>query len=235
MSNDLQNPDSLGEQLKATFDSNNSDKNYNLLKAGIGSIPSVGSLVLGLVESYIVSPATKRLHKFLETLVRELEELKLKIDLVDFDSPAFQTTLIHTCQIVIRTHQEQKLEALRNIVLNSAIPRALEDDILAMFLNWIDVFTERHISTLKHLHYMETYTLQELQAHFPLLEKNKFIYNKVLADLADQGLINLKEHYITMEDNDNMSPTVRMMMADIPLDMYIQHRHPREIKRKRYK
>jgi len=58
MSNDPQNPDSLGEKLKLTFDSHNSDTNYNLLKAGIGSIPSVGSLILGLAESYIASPAT---------------------------------------------------------------------------------------------------------------------------------------------------------------------------------
>lgn len=227
MSNDPQNQDSLGDKLKATFDNNNSDKNYNLLKAGIGSIPSVGALILGVAEGYLVPPATKRLREFLETLVRGFEELKLKIDLVDFDSPAFQTIFIHTCQIVTRTHQDQKLEALRNIVFNSAIPRPLEDDILAMFLNWIDVFTERHISTLKHLHYIETYTLEELQAHFSLLEKNRSIYNKVLVDLAEQGLINLKESYITMED-DSISPTVRMMMADIPLDMYTQRRPPKK-------
>ena len=181
---------------------------------------------MGHIKTVRTIAATKRFHKFLETLVHQIEELKLKIDLVDLDSPAFHTTLIHTCQIVIRTHQEQKLEALRNIVLNSAIPRALEDDILAMFLNWIDIFTERHIFTLKHLHYIETYTLEQLQAQFPLLEKNRFIYNKVLADLADQGLISLKENYITIEDDDR-SPTLRARLADIPSNIYTQNIHPK--------
>lgn len=185
MSNNPQNQDSLEEKLKAAFESDNSDKNYNMVKGIVNSLPPVGSLLGGFFESYIVSPATKRSYKFLEILVRELEELKSKTELVDFESPVFQTTMIHVYQIVTRTHQEQKLEAVRNIVLNSSIPRAVDDDVLAMFLNWIDVFTETHISTLKHLHYIDTYTPEQLHTYFPMLEKNRFIYNKILTDLAD--------------------------------------------------
>ena len=39
MSNSSQNQDSLGEKLKATFDSDNSDRNYNALKAVVSSVP----------------------------------------------------------------------------------------------------------------------------------------------------------------------------------------------------
>jgi hypothetical protein len=205
MSSSPQNQDSLEEKLKAAFDSYNSDKNYNAVKALVSSIPTVGSLCGSLLESRIPSPATQRLYIFLETLVRKFDELKSKIELVDFESPAFQTALIRTYQIVICTHQEQKLEALRNIVLNSSIPNTLEDDVLGMFLNWIDGFTELHISTLKHLHYLDRYAPEELCTHFPMSDRNKLIYNKVLKDLADEGLISLTEKYITEEEEVDIS------------------------------
>jgi len=203
MNNNPQNQDSLEEKLKVAFESDNSDKNYNMVKGFVNSLSPVGSLLGGFFESYIVSPATKRSYKFLEILVRELEALKSKIELVDFESPVFQTTFMQACQIAVRTHKEQKLEALRNIVLNSSIPTSLEDDVLAMFLNWIDGFTALHISTLKHLHYLDRYALEELYTYFPMLEQNRAIYNQVLKDLADRSLINLTENYTTEEDEDD--------------------------------
>ncbi len=206
MSNTPQNQDSLEEKLKAAFDSDNSDKNYNAVKGIVSSVPAIGSLVVPFIDSYIVPPATQRLHIFLEVLVRELEEVKSKIESVNFESPVFQTTFMQASQIAARTHKEQKLEALRNIVLNSSIPRALEDDVLAIFLNWIDGFTALHISTLKCLHYLSGYTREQLRTHFPMLEKNRAIYNQVLKDLEDRGLISLKEDYITTEEDDNHRP-----------------------------
>jgi hypothetical protein len=203
MNNNPQNQDSLEEKLKVAFESDNSDKNYNMVKGFVNSLSPVGSLLGGFFESYIVSPATKRSYKFLEILVRELEVLKSKIELVDFESPVFQTTFMQACQIAVRTHKEQKLEALRNIVLNSSIPTSLEDDVLAMFLNWIDGFTALHISTLKHLHYLDRYALEELYTYFPMLEQNRTIYNQVLKDLADRSLISLTENYTTEEDDDD--------------------------------
>ncbi|MEG4091885.1 hypothetical protein [Microcoleus sp. Pol12B4] len=200
MSNSPQNQDSLGEKLKAAFDTNNSDKNYNASKALASSIPAIGSLVEGFIDSYIGSPATKRMRKFLQALVEELNQVKSKIESVDFENPVFLTTFLHAYQIAARTHQEQKLEALKNVVLNSSIPRALEDDILAMFLNWIDYFPELHISTLKHLHYLDRYAPEQLDTYFPMLEKYRGVYNQVLKDLADRGLISLREKYITQED-----------------------------------
>jgi hypothetical protein len=220
---DSSDQDSLGEKLKAAFDSNNSDKDHNALKALISSVPAVGSLVISLYESRVVDPATQRVYNFLETLVREFEKLKSQIELVDFGSPAFETTIIRASDIASRTHQEQKLEALRNIVLNSSIPRSLEYDILAMFLNWIDDFTELHISILTHLHYLDRYAPEQLQIYFPMLEQKKFIYNKVLKDLADQGLISLREDYFTVEDDDDMSlRSLGMIMPQSPVDMYSQ-------------
>jgi hypothetical protein len=209
MSNIPQNQDSLGEKLKAT-DRSNSDIIYNGLKAATSSIPALGPLTEFFIDTYIGPPATKRTRNFLDAVVEELNELKSKIESVNFENPVFQTTFMQACQIAARTHKEQKLEALRNIVVNSSIPRAVEDDILAMFLNWIDGFTALHISTLKHLHYLDKYALKELETYFPMLEQNRAIYNQILKDLADRGLINLRENYVTKEDADGDIALQRM-------------------------
>jgi hypothetical protein len=198
MSNNPQDQDLL-EEFKAALESDDSEKNYNMTKAIVNSLPA-GALLGGFFESYVASPATKRRDKFLEILVQKLIELKSKIELVDFESLVFLTTFLHASQIAARSHKEQKLEALRNVVLHSSIPNSLDDDILAMFLNWIDGFTALHISTLKHLHYLDTYALKELEKYFPMLEENKAVYNQVLKDLANRGLINLEETYRTKED-----------------------------------
>ena len=205
MNNSSEDQNSFVEKFKPVRDSNNSDKNYNAIKALISLIPTIGSLTVGLLESRIPSPAMERLYIFLGDLALEFDKLKSKIELVDFESPAFQTAFIHASQIATRTHQEQKLEALRNIVLNSSIPKSLEDDILAMFLNWIDYFSELHISTLRHLHYLDSYDPEQLHTYFPMLEEKRAVYNQVLKDLASRGLITLKENFITEEDDDDIA------------------------------
>ena len=239
MSNNPQNQDSLEEKLKAVIDSNNYDKNYNVAKALVSSVPAIGSLVVPFVENYIVPPATQRLHIFLGSLVRELEQIKSKIESVNFETPVFQTTFMQACQIAARTHKEQKLEALRNAVLNSSIPSSLEDDVFAMFLNWIDGFTALHISTLKHLHYLDRYALEELYTYFPMLEQNRAIYNQVLKDLADRGLISLREVYITEEEENDDIYLQRLgfAMPQISMGVYNQpkKRGEKEIKMKTFK
>ncbi len=73
---------------------------------------------------------------------RELEEDVLKLN------ESFLTTALHAVQIAARTHQENKREALRNAVLNSALPNAPDEDVQLMFLNAIDVFGKWHIKLL---------------------------------------------------------------------------------------
>jgi hypothetical protein len=205
MSNSPQNQDLL-EEFKAALESDDSEKNYNMLKAVVNTLPA-GPLLGGFLESYVVSPAMKRRDTFLGILVRELMALKSKIESVDFGSPVFLTTFLHASHIAYRTHKEQKLEALRNVVLNSSIPSSVEDDVLvAIFLNWIDDFTELHISTLKCLHYLSGYTPDQLREYFPMLEQKRAWYNQVLKDLEDRGLISLREDYITTEEHDNHRP-----------------------------
>ncbi|NER07865.1 MAG: hypothetical protein F6K17_37605, partial [Okeania sp. SIO3C4] len=78
--------------------------------------------------------------------------------------------------------QQEKLEALRNAILNSAIPNSLKDDIQAIFLKWIDEFTVSHIRLLKMLDYIDNY-------HYIDYNEEEILAN--LADLEEETLANL--------------------------------------------
>ncbi len=83
--------------------------------------------------------------------------MKEQIDDVSFDNPTFQTTFKKAIRIADVHNQQEKLEAWRNAVLNSATPNFPKDDIQAIFLKWIDEFTVSHIRLLRMLHYLDNY------------------------------------------------------------------------------
>ncbi|NEO55089.1 MAG: hypothetical protein F6K54_19615 [Okeania sp. SIO3B5] len=195
----------LQEKLELLKQGNSKDKFYNAGKAIVSAIPSfswlsIGSLAVPFYEHFIKDPSSQRLHDFLEEVVQNLYTLEQQCEAVSFDNPTFQTTFKKAIRIAECEHQQEKLEALRNAVLNSAIPNSLKDDIQVVFLKWIDEFTVSHIRLLRMLHYIDNYNEEEFLANLPDLEENRIFYNQVLLELRGKGLIKLREVYETFEE-----------------------------------
>ncbi len=150
------------------------------------------------------------MHNFLEELVQKLLILEQQIDAVSFDNPTFQTTFKKAIRIAECEHQQEKLEALRNAVLNSAIPNSFKDDIQAIFIKWIDEFTVSDIRLLRMLHYIDNYHEEKILADLPYLDENRIFYNQIFKQLNDKGLIDLREVYKNFEEE---PPTIYF---DIP-------------------
>ncbi|MEG4329075.1 hypothetical protein QUB37_17810 [Microcoleus sp. AT3-A2] len=184
---DSSNIQKLEAQLEEIVRGSNADKDYNATKALISFIPAVGSGLVSFYESNVSAPATKRLNEFLKTLVLALAEIQDKLDGLAFHDPAFQTTLMYTLQIASRNHQEEKLEALRNIVLNAALPNAPEEEIQQMFLNWIENFTTLHLNLLKLLHQPDRKT--NIDFILPDWENKANLYQVIFDDLKSKGLV----------------------------------------------
>jgi hypothetical protein len=62
---------------------------------------------------------------------------------------AFVSTVLDASQAAIRNHQQEKLEALWNAVLNVAIGRAPDEDVQLMFVNLVDSLTPWHVRILR--------------------------------------------------------------------------------------
>ena len=117
----------------------------------------------------------------------------------------FITTILQASQAAIRNHQEEKLEALRNAVLNSALPGAPAEDLQFMFVRYIDELTPWHLSVLKFFDdplgwsqkrrekivtIPTTNTVDVLEAAFPALGENRAFCDQVVNDLDNRSLTN---------------------------------------------
>jgi hypothetical protein len=109
-----------------------------LAGSGVG-IPVLGAILNASFARILAPPLAKRTQEFLNTVYERL--LKLQSEIEGFkienlaDNQSFITTFLHVYSIVLRTHREEKLEALRNVVINAAKPFYVEDDVSQMFTN----------------------------------------------------------------------------------------------------
>src|SRR5258707_8620610 len=121
------------------------------LKAGVGLIPFVGNSLaetVGLVGQRVID---RRQTAFYERVIHALEAVWTQLaDVVEFKE-SFWTTFLHSLEIARRTHQEEKIEALKNAVLNAAKPTAPDDNMQHIFLNMVDDLTPLHMRLLAFL------------------------------------------------------------------------------------
>jgi len=182
-----------------------------LAKAGISAIPVVGGPLAELFSGVIGPPLVKRFGKWVESIAERLKKLEEKVDGFSFEALSgndlFITTVMHATQVAIRSHQEEKLEALRNAALNSALQGAPEEDLQLMFLSFVDDFTPWHLKILKFLDDPEEWGRRNnikypnwvaappsavLEAAFKELKGRRDFYEQVVRDLFARGLVNLE-------------------------------------------
>jgi hypothetical protein len=171
----------------------------------------------GGIELYntVIGPEiSKRYGEWSESLDSKLMEAEQARD--DFriedlvDNESFVSTVLQATQSAMRSHQEEKLEALKNAVLNSALPTAPEEDKQAIFLNLIDEFTPLH---LKMLSMYKNITDDKIggpvmssdleiiiDGVFPDIKNNVGLYSVIIGDLASRELVR-KDYGGTFADN----------------------------------
>lgn len=194
-----------------------SDVVHAVIKAGISSIPIAGAPAAEIFALIVTPPLERRRDEWIESIGEGLKELAQKKegfkieDLTENDT--FITTITHASQAAIRNHQKEKLEALRNGVLNAALPNAPEEDLQLMFLDFVDSFTTYHLAILKFLDdpkewgtkYGITYPdwyrgniSAALELAFPDLRGKREIYDVFITELHSRGLINIEGVHTSM-------------------------------------
>ena len=154
------------------------------MKAALSAIPVVGSPAAELFELVLTPPLSKRRDEWMESVAKRLEGVEAKVDSMR-DDPAFVTTLMHATQIALRTHQEDKLEALRNAVVKSAIGKAPTEDLRALFLNLVDEFTPTHLRILRLFQNRGSMDVGSIQQ----LANQREVTDQIVLGLARSGLV----------------------------------------------
>jgi len=132
--------------------SNIEQKGQQLSKGALGIIPFVGGLAGETLDLIWKTGYEKRLDQWRksisESLSRKLDEENLSIL---FDTDEFQSLLAESTIIALRNHQEEKLIAVKNLLINSTVS-TIEYDFKKLFLNYIDQFTAFHLRTIGHIY-----------------------------------------------------------------------------------
>jgi hypothetical protein len=176
----------------------------------LSMVPAVGGPLVEVFNSVIESPLTQRRWKIVQEIgevINNLLEQKLVTENDLQNNEAFISTVAEACSIALRNHQQEKLEALKNAVKNSALPNSVPEDYRQMFLNFVDVCTVTHIKLL-HLYddpvewlkkndmtfnHVSTGGLSSLMEHvFPGYRNHSEMYQVIWKDLYQRGLVNIE-------------------------------------------
>jgi hypothetical protein len=185
------------------------DHAHTLARAGLSAIPVVGGVAKEFFNAIIAPPLTKNLIEWMESLENDLHKLEDKFDgfkIEDLkEDKIFATKFSYALQIAIRNHRAEKLVALRNTILNSALSSSTnpEEDLQHMFFNFIDTFTPWHLKILKFFDDPKNWleqnkinfplsslgysTRQVLEHAFPELRRDFF--EQIVKDLSSRGLL----------------------------------------------
>lgn len=121
------------------------DGAYIGVKTGLAAVSAgIGGEIFSMIFR---APLEARREKWFRSLDRDLLSLEGEVD----DLPRredFISIALHASQIALRTHQEEKLQFLRNAIKNTARETSPTEDLSMIYLNILDDMTLSHLNIL---------------------------------------------------------------------------------------
>lgn len=127
------------------------DKTHATIRGLLSAIPYAGGVAAELFSTLVGPPLERRRQKWMNEVADGLRKLEKKqsIKLEDLQSnETFITILMQASQAAMRSHQKEKIEALRNAVLNTALGINISQDFQILFTRYIDELTPSHLLVL---------------------------------------------------------------------------------------
>lgn len=184
------------------------DHVHTLARAGVGSLPVIGAAATELFQKLLVPPLERRRQLWMESVAQGLRELEEKQKCVIDDlasNDVFIDTVMTASQAAIRTSQKEKREALKNAVLNAALPNPPDESRQQMFVGLVETLAVWHLRILRFFSdparvFQEQgkqapqYTIagslsQLLTTAYPDLKNERGLYDQIGKDLYNRGLL----------------------------------------------
>jgi len=192
------------------------DAAHAVARAGLGAIPVAGAAATELLNAIVSPPLERRKNEWMQRVGEALRKLEQQsgIDLEELqDNDAFLDIAMHTTQVALRNSQDEKLLALRNAILNSAMPNPPEESLQQIFIDFVDILTVWHLKLLdlvrgpkewaeRHQHTFPNISAggfsSILESAFPELRGRRDFYDQLGKDLAYRGLAHTDNFHVTM-------------------------------------
>lgn len=122
--------------------------------ASLIPIPGVNALIGEAMASVLRVPLSRRLDGWAASIDKRLRTLETEhgVDLEELAaSDEFVTVMLHATQAALRSHEREKLDALRAAVTNAALQGEPDVDQRLIFTRWVDELTASHMAVLRFL------------------------------------------------------------------------------------
>ena len=178
-----------------------------IVRAGLSIVPAGGAVaeLIGLV----IQPAlTRRRDDWFNGVATDLQAVMDRPDAPTIEelshNEVFVTTLLNASAAALRTHQQEKLDALRAAVINAALPMAPDEHEQLMFIRFVEELTPLHLRMLSYLRdpagWYERHNIGKpniymgprsavMEAALPELQGRSDVYARADNDLATRGLL----------------------------------------------
>lgn len=174
--------------------------------AAVTLIPGAGYAIGQIVERFVAAPLQKRRDQWFTKVGEGLRDLQDRLG--DFDPSTlsenddFISAVAEATTAAVKTAKEEKVEALRNGVLNIAAGLQIEDVLRGAFFGYIERFSPAHTRVLKLLadpssspemrqkasEMTAGAQMDVLRAALPETSVSKAALSRILSDLTREGL-----------------------------------------------
>ena len=177
-------------------------------KAGLSTLPGIGGIVAEYFSTLVPPAIQKRRDEWLIELYHRLKALERKIEGFQVENLAenenFISTLIQATQIALKTHDKEKIECLRNAVINSLSTASIDESEQMIFLNLVDRYSPWHLKILHFLadprEYGKVHGIKYpqwsmgglgtvIEFTFPELKNKQSLYDQIVEQMISDGLL----------------------------------------------
>lgn len=216
----------MKEETEKVIRSTPGDALYTVVDTAVSLIPGIGGLVSEIFHNVLQAPIEKRKEAWRLRIAQNIDDLTNKIEGFDIvqlsQNDIFISVLNRASQLAISNHQEEKLIALNNAIMNTALNIDIDENEQMLFLNIIDSLTPWHIKIMQYLEHPRSNfenaglqytkkmksTVTFIQQYYPeLKDKNEFV-KTILKDLYTKGLIESDNVDSRMDINESFKNTL---------------------------
>jgi hypothetical protein len=171
-------------------------------RAVLSAIPIAGGAAVEIFNAVITPPIERRRQLWMAAVGSVIEQLqKTDANIVETlqNSEKFQSVLLHASWAAVRNHQDEKLTALKNAVLNAAQESKASEDLQLLFVRYVDELTPMHLVVMdflarneKEVAALESYQ-QLIDAFSAIAERqiDSIFFKLVCDDLKARSLVRI--------------------------------------------
>lgn len=180
------------------------------LNVASGAIPFLGGVlaaIAGMWGEAEQEQANKILHQWIQMLEDELREkgktiaeIMARLDMQDeetinrVESEEYQALLKKSFRKWSSIDSESKREKIRNILSNAAATRLVSDDVVSLFIDWIDAYSDFHFEVIGKVYQQEGITRGGIWRALsrPKVQENSAdadLYRMLIRDLSMGGVM----------------------------------------------